>query len=72
MSRWAGSKTGVDVAVGVSRALHARGLVKRVFGRPVPILVHELEYYDEIVQQTRAANPPGLVKGFARWVHGFS
>jgi hypothetical protein len=32
------------------------------------VLVHELEYYDEIVQQNRGANPPELVNELAAWV----
>jgi len=35
------------------------------------VLVHELEYYDEIVEQNRSANPPVLVDEFARWVESF-
>jgi hypothetical protein len=32
--------------------------------------VHELEYYEEIAAQNEAANPPGLVVDFIRWVRG--
>ncbi|MET8206232.1 hypothetical protein ABZT51_09325 [Streptomyces sp. NPDC005373] len=40
-------------------------------GRTVPVIVHELEYYEAIVLQTEAANPPGLADEFTSWVrHG--
>jgi hypothetical protein len=53
--------------VGVVQDLHRSGEVVRLFGRPVPVLIHELEYYDQIARQNEAANPPGLVDAFARW-----
>lgn len=58
----------VDVLVRVAKELHARGVVQSVFGRPLPIVIHELEYYDRIAAQTREANPPGVADEFARWV----
>ena len=38
------------------------------FLRPIPIIVHELEYYDQIASQTVEANPAGLAHEFADWV----
>lgn len=58
----------VRLAVAVARSLHDRGVVVAVFGRPVPIVVHELEYYDQIATQTTQANPPGLAAEFVAWV----
>lgn len=58
----------VEMCVRTARNMHAEGLVERVFGRPVPIIVHELEYYDQIADQTLRANPPGMADEFARWV----
>ena len=60
----------VALCVGVSKALHDDGSVTGKFGRPVPIIVHELEYYDQIAEQTRRANPPGLTSEFEDWVRG--
>lgn len=42
--------------------------MERLFGAPLPILIHELEYYDAIAEQTERANPPGVADAFARWV----
>jgi hypothetical protein len=60
----------VALCAQVSRALHDGGTITGKFGRPVPIIVHELEYYDEIADQTRRANPPGLTSEFEDWVRG--
>jgi hypothetical protein len=62
----------VALCVQVSRALHDEGSITGKFGRPVPIIVHELEYYDQIAAQTRRANPLGLTSEFEDWVRGES
>lgn len=49
-------------------ALHADGVVVRLFGRSIPLLVHELEYYDQIATQNELANPPGLCAEFVSWI----
>jgi hypothetical protein len=48
--------------------LHADGLIQKIFGRPVAVLVHEVEYYDAIADQAEAANPPGVAADFVTWV----
>jgi hypothetical protein len=54
----------------VVRRLHASGAVAAIFGRSIPVLVHELEEHEEIAAQNEAANPPGVCAEFARWVRG--
>lgn len=58
----------VAACVAAVQRLHSEGTVEAVFGRPIPVLVHELEYYDEIAEQNRLANPVGLVEPFCRWI----
>ena len=58
----------VELLVKLTRELHETGILTEVFGRPVPVLIHELEYYDEIADQNRRANPPGLIEPFTTWV----
>jgi hypothetical protein len=60
----------VDLIVAITQQLHAEGTITRIFGRPIPVLIHELEYYDEIAEQNRRANPDGLAEDFARWIQG--
>ncbi|MCX5417743.1 hypothetical protein [Streptomyces sp. NBC_00059] len=33
------------------------------------MILHELEYYEEIARRSDAANPPGLADDFTIWVH---
>lgn len=58
----------VGLIVMITQQLHAEGTITRIFGRPIPVLVHELEYYDEIAEQNRLANPGGLADGLVRWI----
>jgi hypothetical protein len=52
----------------LGQILHTSGVITRSVGRPVPVLVHELEYYEAIALRTEAANPPGLADEFTAWV----
>ena len=58
----------VSECLTAAQRMHQRGVIVATFGRPIPVLVHELEYYDELVQQNRGANPPELVNELAAWV----
>lgn len=58
----------VEACVRIARALHENGVIETQFFRPIPVVVHELEYYDEIATQTRSANPAGLTKEFEEWI----
>ena len=58
----------VTACVRMTHSLHEVGLIERAVGHPVPVLIHELEYYEQIAKQTEAANPPGLAADFANWV----
>ncbi len=57
-----------DACVRIAQALHATRVIERTFSKPVPIVVHELEYCDEIAMQTCRANPPGLTTEFENWI----
>jgi hypothetical protein len=60
----------VSLLEGVVQRLHAADII-RIFGKPLPVLIHELEYYDEIASQNLRANPPGVVPDdFVRWCQG--
>jgi len=59
----------IRACVLVARRLHDDGTIVTKFGRPIPILVHELEYYDQIAEATTQANPPGLAAEFIGWIH---
>lgn len=53
----------------VAKRLHDDGVITRKFGHPIPIIVHELEYYDRIAEVTRRANPADLAQEFVQWIN---
>jgi hypothetical protein len=64
------TKAFVRLLVGVVQRLH-QGDIERIFGRAIPVLIHELEYYEEIASQNLSANPAGVVtEDFVRWCRG--
>ena len=62
------TKEFVQLAVELAKQLHDSGFIGKKFNKSIPIIVHELEYYNEIAAQTLRANPPGVAEEFARWV----
>lgn len=61
----------VRLLVGIVQELHSSGFVEQCFGRKIPILIHQLEYYDEIAAQNREANNMPL-EDFTRFCAGES
>lgn len=57
-----------EVGVAAARAMHGTGLIREIFGRDIPIIIHNLEYDDETAERTAAANPPNLTTEFGKWV----
>lgn len=56
----------LQMAANVAKKLHADGIIKEQFGKDIPIIVHELEYYDLISEITKEANPDGQANIFLR------
>jgi hypothetical protein len=56
----------VEACVQLASWLHSDGVIQRVFGRPIPILLYD-EYYDPLDDQIEAANPPGVAADFMAW-----
>ncbi|MFF3699525.1 hypothetical protein [Streptomyces sp. NPDC002221] len=54
--------------VQLARHLHDDGVIENTIGKPVPVILHELEYYEGIARRTEAANPPELADDFTAWV----
>lgn len=57
-----------ELCIQVSQQLHGNGIIYHVFSRNIPILVHQLEYYDEVAKQTHRANPAGVTQEFEEWI----
>ena len=54
----------VETQIAVVQRLFAEGVIARTFGKNIPVLVHELEYYDVPLAWTERANPKGLADEF--------
>lgn len=57
----------VEVLVEVVKELHESGFIKEQFGKEIPVLIHELEYYEEIAEQNLRANPAETVADFVKF-----
>lgn len=52
----------------VAKRLHNEGIIQRLFGKPIPIIIHSLTYEDAGQQATRQGNPPEALKDVAVWI----
>lgn len=57
----------VNLLVEIVREIHEEKVLTGKFGKELPVLIHELEYYDEIAEQNIRANSEELVSEFAEW-----
>ena len=57
----------VDVLISIVKELHKSGFIKEKFNKEIPLIIHELEYYEEIANQNIEANSYDLVKDFAKF-----
>lgn len=48
----------------VAKRLHSSGFIHRKFGRPIPIIIHDLEYSWYTIEATKAANTEGEADEF--------
>ena len=51
-----------DMLVQVVQRIHKEGILTSHFGKELPIIIHELEYYDEPLKINLAANGPELIE----------
>ncbi|OQD53173.1 hypothetical protein BM536_034380 [Streptomyces phaeoluteigriseus] len=51
----------------LARHLHASGTTERIFGRPLPVAVFDMDCPGWEEEATRAANPPHLIEDFLAW-----
>ena len=58
----------VELCVEVVKKLHEEDVIEQKFGKALPLIIHELEYYDLIAEQNKRANPEAVIKEFADWV----
>lgn len=53
-----------NIAAEVAAELHKSNLIVNTFNRPIPIIVHETEYYQKIADINKIANPKGEADEF--------
>jgi hypothetical protein len=58
----------VELCVEVVKELHEEGIIEQKFGKALPLIIHELEYYDLIAEQNKRANPEEVIKEFVDWI----
>lgn len=54
----------INEIIALTKSLFDEGFISSQFGKNIPVLIHELEYYDKPLAWTRAANPTGLADEF--------
>lgn len=60
----------VDELVELVKEIHEEGILSRRFGHELPIIIHELEYYDKIAEQNKEANGKYLPEEFIEFCAG--
>lgn len=57
-----------DAVIDLVQHLHADGVIERVLGRPLPVVVFDMNRPGWEVHATEAANPPALTEDFRAWL----
>lgn len=57
----------MDIVIEISNRLHEDGVLKKKFGKEIPVIIHELEYYELPMSWTRRGNPEELIVEFENW-----
>jgi hypothetical protein len=58
----------IELLIEIVKEIHEDKILTEKFGKELPILIHELEYYDEIAEQNIEANGEELVKEFITFI----
>ena len=57
----------VSELIEIVKEIHESGLLTQKFGKEIPIIIHELEYYHEITRQNIKANGKELLGDFIKF-----
>ncbi|MCG7409566.1 hypothetical protein MH117_19345 [Paenibacillus sp. ACRRX] len=50
------------------KRLHNEGMIKSVFDKDIPLIIHELEYDDAIAEMNKEINPKICIDEFVEWI----
>lgn len=54
----------IEQIINHTRKLFKEHVIERKFGKDIPVIIHELEYYDQPISWTQKANKPALIEEF--------
>lgn len=54
----------IEGIIHLVRKLFKEHVLENKFGKDIPVIIHELEYYDQPIDWTRKANKTGLIEDF--------
>lgn len=57
----------MDNIIAIAKKLHQHGVIQSKFDEQIPIIIHELEYYDLPISWSKCANPLQSLTGFLQW-----
>lgn len=60
----------VNELISIVQEIHEQGILTQKFGKEIPVIIHELEYYDEIAEQNVKANGWELIEEFVKFCNG--
>jgi len=64
------TKKFVAELIHVVKEIHQTGILTKKFGKEIPIIIHELEYYDDIAEQNVEANGSKYLSDFVQFCIG--
>lgn len=64
-------KVFVEQIIQIVTDLFEKKVIEDNFGMNIPIIIHELEYYDKPIGWTKKANPDGVTEEFEKWIKEF-
>ncbi len=57
----------INETISIAKQLFDNKVIEKTFGKDIPIIIHELEYYDEPIRWTKKANAAKLIKEFLQF-----
>lgn len=54
----------IQIVIQIAQRLFTEKVLEQKFGKNIPIIIHDLEYYEDPINWTTSANPPELIKEF--------
>ncbi|MDO4781789.1 MAG: hypothetical protein Q4A09_01065 [Capnocytophaga felis] len=57
----------INEIIAIAKKLFEEKVIEKTFGNDIPIIIHELEYYDEPIRWTKKANSAKLIKEFIKY-----